>query len=67
MQGYWFDACTGQYFILSLGKIIDANFLTGSLCGVEAAQVVVSQWHITEKKNLKPIKKPSDMVLSVSS
>ena len=34
-QVCWFDARSGHYVVVSLGKTLNANFLTGSLCGVE--------------------------------
>ena len=36
-----------------MGKTLNANFLTDSLCGVEDAQVFVSQRHIPMKKKIK--------------
>ena len=56
----------GHYVVVSLGKTLNANFLTGSLCGVERQHKGLFHNAFTGKKLKKQIKKQVDIVLPVS-
>ena len=49
-----------------MGKTFNANFQTGSLCGVEDSTGFCFPAAYTGEKNKKPNKKQADMVLQVS-